>query len=75
MMHEDPVMALSFSRDAELLASASTKGEVKVGGCRGLVVSVRCRCLTICLQVWRILSGACVRKFPAAHSASVTCRL
>ena len=30
MMHEDAVHCLAFSRDSELLASGSAKGEVKV---------------------------------------------
>jgi hypothetical protein len=30
MMHEDPVLCLTFSVDSELLATGSSKGEVKV---------------------------------------------
>ena len=51
MMHDSAVLAASFSRDGELLATGSADGVLKV---------------------WQLHSGACVRRFGAAHAASVT---
>lgn len=51
MMHGSAILALAMSRDAELLASGSADG---------------------CVKVWRVLSGACVRRYEAAHGSGIT---
>jgi len=40
MMHDDTVLCLAFSRDSELLASASQDGKIKVLHCSFLHISV-----------------------------------
>ena len=51
MMHDDAVLALAFSHDSEMLASASQDGKLKV---------------------WRVSTGACLRRFEKAHQGGIT---
>lgn len=74
MMHSDSVLATAFSRDSEMLATASQDGQIKV--CEAIHESSNAQSaellLLCCSQVWKLRTGQVLRRYDKAHSLGVT---
>lgn len=71
MMHADSVLATAFSRDSEMLATASQDGQIKVRG--NLTPTVDRGSKTVrSVQVWKLRTGQVLRRYDKAHALGVT---
>ena len=70
MMHADSVLATAFSRDSEMLATASQDGQIKVRF--DLRKSLVRHSQRMDLQVWKLRTGQVLRRYDKAHALGVT---
>ena len=74
MLMEDAVLSMNFSKDSELLASGAQDGKIKVR-VRALGTEKRGEPATLTLsilQIWKVQTGQCIRRYMTAHSQGVT---
>jgi WD40 repeat-containing protein SMU1 len=73
MMHADSVLALAFSRNSEMLASASQDGQIKACIYTRHLSELEHRNVTLCgAQVWKVRTGQVLRRYEKAHPEGVT---
>ena len=72
-MHADSVLATAFSRDSEMLATASQDGQIKVSGKyhEKRIVFYVSRSKRAA-QVWKLRTGQVLRRYDKAHALGVT---